>query len=109
MINLEEIVKKLDKILNGIDPDIPTGLANPVTDEYFFMVFSEGLYLSTIADMRAGTRKNFIPVVVGAYPLIEEDKPRIIRREKTKDHPADIAGIIRTADFCSGAEILERR
>lgn len=43
------------------------------------------------------------------FPLIEEDKPRIIRREKTKDHPADIAGIIRTADFCSGAEILERR
>ena len=67
MINLEEIVKKLDKILNGIDPDIPTGLANPVTDEYFFMVYSEGLYLSSIADMRAGTRKNFIPVIVGAY------------------------------------------
>ena len=67
MINLEEIARKLDKILNGIDPEIPTGLSSPVTDNYFFMVYSEGLYLSTIADMRAGTRKNFIPVIVGAY------------------------------------------
>ena len=67
MINLEAIAKKLDKILNGIDTDIPTGLVSPVTDEYFFMVFSEGLYLSTIADMRNGERKNFLPVVVGAY------------------------------------------
>jgi len=67
MINLEEIAKKLDKILNGIDPEIPTGLPSPVTEEYFFMVYSEGLYLSTVADMRAGYRKNFIPVIVGAY------------------------------------------
>ena len=67
MINLEEIARKLDKILNGIDTEIPTGLPSPVTENYFFMVFSEGLYLSTIADMRAGERKNFIPVVVGAY------------------------------------------
>ena len=67
MINLEEIAKKLDKILNGIDPEIPAGLPSPVTEEYFFMVYSEGLYLSTVADMRAGNRKNFIPVIVGAY------------------------------------------
>ena len=67
MINLEEIARKLDKILNGTDSDIPLGLASPVTDEYFFAVFSEGLYLTSIADMRNGNRKNFIPVVVGAY------------------------------------------
>lgn len=67
MINLEEIARKLDKILNGIDSEIPSGLTSPVTEEYFFMVFSEGLYLSTLADTRAGVRKNFIPVVVGAY------------------------------------------
>lgn len=67
MINLEEIARKLDKMLNGIDSEIPAGLTSPVTDEYFFMVFSEGLYLSRIADMRNGERKNFIPVVIGAY------------------------------------------
>ena len=67
MINLEEIARKLDKILNGIDTEIPAGLSSPVTDEYFFMVYSEGLYLSTLADMRNGERKNFIPVIVGAY------------------------------------------
>ena len=67
MINLEEIARKLDKILNGIDSDIPIGLISPVTEEYFFAVYSEGLYLSSIADMRSGTRKNFIPVVIGAY------------------------------------------
>lgn len=65
MINLEAIAKKLDKILNGIDADIPTGLLSPVTDEYSFMVYSEGLYLSTIADNRSG--KNFLPVIIGAY------------------------------------------
>ena len=67
MINLEEIARKLDKILNGTDSDIPNVLPSPVTNEYFFMVFSEGLYLSSIADMRNGERKNFIPVIVGAY------------------------------------------
>lgn len=67
MINLEIIARKLDKILNGLDSDIPSGLISPVTEEYFFAVYSEGLYLSSIADMRSGSRKNFIPVIVGAY------------------------------------------
>lgn len=87
MINLEEIARKLDKILNGIDSEIPTGLPSPVTDNYFFMVFSEGLYLSTVADTRAGVRKNFIPVVVGAYGgennpvegLAEQDRNALIQ------------------------------
>lgn len=65
MINLEEIAKKLDKVLNGIDSDIPTGLVRPL--DFLFCVFSEGLYLSSIADMRNGERQNFIPTIVGAY------------------------------------------
>ena len=65
MINLEEIAKKLDSMLNGIDTDVPSGVVRPV--DYLFCVFSEGLYLSSIADMRNGERKNFIPVIVGAY------------------------------------------
>lgn len=65
MINLETIAKKLDDVLNGIDTDIPNGLVNPVTNDAFFKVFSEGLYLSTIADYNVG--KNFFPVIVGAY------------------------------------------
>lgn len=64
-MNLETIARKLDKILNGIDTEIPTGLVSPVTDKYFFHVFSQGLYLSEINNMNSG--KNFIPVVVGAY------------------------------------------
>lgn len=64
-MNLEIIAKKLNKILNGTDEEIPSGLVSPVTDNYFFRVFSQGLYLSEIDDMNSG--KNFIPVVVGAY------------------------------------------
>ena len=65
MINLEEMARKMDAILNGIDPEIPIGLVSPVNDNYFFNVFSEGLYLSEVNDMNSG--KNFLPVIVGAY------------------------------------------
>lgn len=65
MINLEEIARKLDNILNGTDADIPVGLTSPSNANYFFKVYSEGLYLSKLNDMNTG--KNFIPVVVGAY------------------------------------------
>ena len=64
-MNLEIIARKLNKILNGTDEEIPSGLVSPVTDNYFFRVFSQGLYLSELDDMNSG--KNFIPVVVGAY------------------------------------------
>lgn len=64
-MNLEIIARKLNNILNGTDTEIPSGLVSPVTDNYFFRVFSQGLYLSEIDDMNSG--KNFIPVVVGAY------------------------------------------
>lgn len=65
MINLEEIARKIDSILNGTDTEIPIGLVSPVNDDYFFKVFSQGLYLSNLNDNNAG--KNFMPVVVGAY------------------------------------------
>ena len=65
MINLEEIVKKVDTILNGVDTEIPSGLVSPENDNYFFNVYSEGIYLSKLNDMKTG--KNFLPVIVGAY------------------------------------------
>lgn len=65
MINLETIARKIDSLLNGTDTEIPIGIISPANDNYFFRVFSEGLYLSDIYDKNAG--KNFIPVVVGAY------------------------------------------
>lgn len=64
-MNLEIIAQKIDKILNGVDVEIPNGLISPITENYFFKVFSQGLYLSEINDMNV--KKNFIPVVVGAY------------------------------------------
>ena len=65
MINLEIIAKTVDTILNGTNPEIPSGLVSPTNNDFFFKVYSEGLYLSEVADMGKG--KNFIPVVVGAY------------------------------------------
>jgi len=65
MINLEIIAKTVDTILNGTNPEIPSGLISPTNNDFFFKVYSEGLYLSEVADMGKG--KNFIPVVVGAY------------------------------------------
>ena len=65
MINLEVMARKIDKVLNGTDTEIPSGLVCPANDNYFFRTFSEGLFLSEIADKNTG--KNFIPVVVGAY------------------------------------------
>ena len=65
MINLETMANKIDNILNGTDAEIPSGLTSPANDNYFFKVFSEGLYLSKVFDMNR--KKNFIPVIVGAY------------------------------------------
>ena len=65
MINLEVMAQKIDNILNGTDTDIPSGLVSPSNNDYFFKVFSEGLYLSKVHDMNR--KKNFIPVIVGAY------------------------------------------
>ena len=65
MINLETMAQKINKILNGTDAEIPSGLVSPANDNFFFRTFSEGLYLSDVADNNTG--KNFIPVVVGAY------------------------------------------
>lgn len=65
MINLETMAIKIDNVLNGTDTEIPVGLTSPANDNYFFKVFSEGLYLSQVFDRNR--KKNFIPVVVGAY------------------------------------------
>ena len=65
MINLEVMAQKINKILNGTDAEIPSGLVSPANEHYFFRTFSEGLFLSEVADNNTG--KNFIPVVVGAY------------------------------------------
>ena len=65
MINLETMAKKINDVLNGTDTEIPSGLVSPANDNFFFRTFSEGLFLSEVADMNTG--KNFIPVVVGAY------------------------------------------
>lgn len=65
MINLEVMAQKINDVLNGTDAEIPSGLVSPANDDFFFRTFSEGLYLSDVADMNTG--KNFIPVVVGAY------------------------------------------
>ena len=65
MINLETIARKIDSVLNGTDTEIPSGLVSPANDNYFFNVYSAGLFLSQLNDMNSG--KNFIPVIVGAY------------------------------------------
>lgn len=62
MITLEDICKKLDRVLNGTDPEISA--ISPTTNNYFFKVYSEGLYLSNVDDKIR--KKNFIPVIVGA-------------------------------------------
>jgi len=62
MIQLDKICEKLERLLNGTDTET-SGIA-PVSEKYFFKVYSEGLYLSTIADKKSG--KNFIPVIVGS-------------------------------------------
>lgn len=64
MINLEQIVLKINNVLNGTDTEIPAGLVSPANDNFFFRTFSEGLILTDIGDMVSG--KNFIPVIVGS-------------------------------------------
>lgn len=65
MINLEIIAETVDTFLNGTNIEIPSGLISPTNKDFYFKVYSEGLYLSNVADMGKG--KNFIPVIVGAY------------------------------------------
>ena len=65
MINLEIIAQTIDTFLNGTNIEIPSGLVSPTNDDFYFKVYSEGLYLSKVNNMGRG--KNFIPVVVGAY------------------------------------------
>lgn len=62
MITLVDICSQLDKILNGTDPSVTE--PSPANEQYFFRVFTEGLYLTDIYDKKDG--RNFIPVVVGA-------------------------------------------
>ena len=64
MINLEQIVIKINNVLNGTDTEIPSGLVSPTNDNFFFRSFSEGLILTDIGDYVSG--KNFCPVIVGA-------------------------------------------
>lgn len=64
MINLEQIVLKINNVLNGTDTEIPAGAVSPTNDNFFFRTFSEGLILTDIGDMVSG--KNFIPVIVGS-------------------------------------------
>lgn len=61
MINVETICKKLENILNGIDPEIT--VISPANENFFFKVYSEGLYLSNLSDQVR--KKNFCPVFVG--------------------------------------------
>lgn len=61
MIRLDEVAVKLEKILNGLDPEtigfeLPTG--------FQFVVRTEGYHLDHIADINTG--KNFIPVFISS-------------------------------------------
>lgn len=61
MIILEDVCKKLEDILNGIDEKSPK--VSPINENYYFRVFTEGLRLKENGHRKAG--KNFIPVIVG--------------------------------------------
>ena len=52
---------------------------------------------------------NLIYAPARNFPLIEPDKPRIVRRDKMPEKISELAEIARMADFTSGAEILEHR
>lgn len=66
MINLELISRKLDNIFNGLDSEIDyINNPSPMNERYFFNFYTEGLFLNEIYDPKS--RKNFIPVIVGAF------------------------------------------
>ena len=63
MINLKEVVTKINNILNtSTDSDIPVGAENPT--EFSYMVESVGYHLDKISD--AQLKKNRIPVFVSS-------------------------------------------
>lgn len=63
MILLNEVAKKIEDILNGIDSEVVAlGLQPPTS--YFFKVATEGFHIDKNFDIEAG--KNFIPVFISS-------------------------------------------
>ena len=63
MILLNEVAKKIEDILNGVDNEVVNLRLNPPTN-YYFKVATEGFHLDKIFDMPEG--KNFIPVFISS-------------------------------------------
>ncbi len=63
MILLNEVAKKIEDILNGVDTEVINLRLNPPTN-YYFKVATEGFHLDKIFDMPSG--KNFIPVFISS-------------------------------------------
>ena len=61
MINLPQVAKKLEDILNGVDTET---IANTRNVDYEFVVATEGFHLDKIYDKE--TKKNFIPVFISS-------------------------------------------
>lgn len=94
MINLKDMAEKLDSVLNGTDTEIPSGLTAPSNDNYFFKVFSQGLYLSNLSDKNSG--KNFIPVIIGGFG--GENNPVADLGEKDRNATIEIYFPVRLKD-----------
>ena len=65
MIRLDEVAKKIQDILNGVDQEVNTdnpGLTLPTG--FQFVVETEGFHINNIVDMETG--KNFIPVFISS-------------------------------------------
>ena len=62
MIILTEVATKLEKILNGVDTEIPSGLTNPVNHP--FVVETQGFHIDHIMEVNSGD--NFIPVFISS-------------------------------------------
>ena len=63
MILLNEVAKKIESILNGVDPEVVALGIQPPTG-YYFKVATEGFHLDEVFDMPAG--RNFIPVFISS-------------------------------------------
>ena len=62
MIILDEVAKKLQDILNGVDSETSTTLTNPLSGTYYFVVNTVGFHIDSLVEK--DRNKNFIPVFI---------------------------------------------
>lgn len=62
MIILDEVAKKLQDILNGVDSETNTTLTNPLSGTYYFVVNTVGFHIDSLVEK--DRNKNFIPVFI---------------------------------------------